>query len=92
MAMNPTDLSPRERRALSDLAAKSQDETLRTAVTAYLERSAKKSASDGAVRSEQERERAFLESAGGWDDMDVDAWLEEIYTQRLQSVRRAPEL
>ena len=90
MAMNPTDLSPRERRALSDLAAKSQDEALRTAVTAYLERSAKKSEPDGAAGSEQER--AFLESAGGWDDMDVDAWLEEIYTQRLQSVRRAPEL
>ena len=90
MTMNPADLSPRERRALSDLAAKSQDEALRTAVTAYLERSVKKSEPDGAAGSEQEH--AFLEAAGGWDDMDVDAWLEEIYTQRLQSARRAPEL
>ena len=90
MTMNPADLSPRERRALSDLAAKSQDKALRTAVTAYLERSAKKSASDGAAGSEQEQ--AFLEAAGGWDDMDVDTWLEEIYARRLQSSRRAPEL
>lgn len=90
MTMNPADLSPKERRALSDLAAKSQDEALRTAVTAYLERSAEKSEPDGAAGSEQEH--AFLEAAGGWDDMDVDTWLEEIYAQRLQSSRRAPEL
>ena len=80
MTMNPTDLSPRERRALSDLAAKSQEEASRAAVTAYLERSAKKSETNGAAESKQEH--AFLEAAGGWDDMDVDAWLEEIYTQR----------
>lgn len=56
MAIKPTDLSLEEQRVLSELAAKSQDKALRVAVSASLERSAKKPESNRVPRSEQERE------------------------------------
>jgi hypothetical protein len=40
MAINLPDLSTEDQQALSELATKSQDETLRQAVNSYLERAA----------------------------------------------------
>ncbi len=91
MAINPTDLSPEDQRALSEIAAKSKDEALRQAVNSYLERSRESSQSNGPPDSEHEREQAFLRAAGAWHDMDTDKLIEEIYEQRLRQTRPEPK-
>ena len=92
MTINPTDLSPEDQQVLSELADKSQDEALRGAVSAYLERSGKSSGPNGVQNSKEERKAAFRSVAGAWSDMDVDTWLEEIYASRSRSSRPLPEL
>ena len=97
MATDPNDirLSPADRQilaALVDRSGKELSEALREAVTFYLDRSAPTSKVNGAQDSENKREQAFLRAAGAWADIDTDALLEEIYTQRLRSTRPEPQL
>ncbi len=51
MAINPPDLSAEDQQVLSELAAKSQDETLRQAVNSYLERVAQLEEEDDGLDS-----------------------------------------
>jgi hypothetical protein len=96
MATDPNDirLSPADKQvlaALVDRSGKELSEALREAVTLYLDRSAPTKA-NGAQDSENKRAQAFLRAAGAWADVDTDALLEEIYTQRLRSTRSEPQL
>lgn len=92
MEIDATKLSQMEKQSLSALAEKSGDDGVRAAVDAYLERGDEPAEPNGAAKSDQAREQAFREAAGGWADMDVDTWLKAIYDQRLRSSRPAPEL
>jgi len=97
MATNPNDirLSPADKQVLATLvdgSGKELSEALREAVTLYLDRSAPTSKANGAQDSENKCEQAFLRAAGAWADVDADALLEEIYTQRLRSTRPEPQL
>ena len=92
MAINPTSLAPEDLQTLSDLADKSEDEALREAVDAYLERSAEHASVNDQKMSKEERKAAFRRVAGAWSDMDVDAWLEDVYASRSRSSRPVPEL
>jgi hypothetical protein len=96
MATDPNDirLSPADRQVLATLvdgSGKELSEALQEAVTLYLDRSAPTEA-NGVQDSENKREQAFIRAAGAWADMDTDALLEEIYTQRLRSTRPEPQL
>jgi hypothetical protein len=92
MAINHADLGPEDLQTLSELAEKSEDEVLREAVHAYLERSSGRASANGRQLSKAERKAAFRRVAGVWSDMDVDAWLENIYASRDRSSRPVPEL
>ena len=91
---NDIQLSEEHKQRLAEVAEKNGQpwQDLIDAALAHLEHAATSSEPDGTSKSEQEREQAFLEAAGGWADMDVDTWLEEIYDQRLRSSRPAPKL
>jgi hypothetical protein len=97
MATNPNNihLSQEDKKVLADLvdeSGKELSEALQEAVTLYLERLAPPSKANGEQSLENERERAFLQAAGTWADVDTDTLLAEIYAQRLRSPRPEPQL
>lgn len=96
MTINPSDiqLSEEQKQRLAKLAEKNGQpwENVVDAMLNQFEHAKPASPSNGATKSDQEREQAFLEAAGGWADMDVDTWLEDIYEQRHQSSSPPPEL
>ena len=78
---------------LVDESGKALSDALREAVTIYLlERSTSTSKPNGTQDARDEREQAFLRAAGTWADVDTDALLEEIYSQRLRATRPEPQL
>lgn len=89
MATNPSNLDTEDLQTLAELAEKSEDEALRKAVNAYLERSAERTSTNGQQLSKAERKAAFRRVAGAWSDMDVDAWLEDVYASRSRSSKWA---
>jgi hypothetical protein len=95
MTIKPSDiqLSEEHKQRLAQVAEKNgqQWEDLVEAMLNRLEQTTPAPQSNGTAKSEQEREQAFLEAAGGWADMDVDTWLEDIYEQRNQSSSPPPE-
>jgi predicted HD phosphohydrolase len=96
MTINPSDiqLSEEHKQRLAKVAEQNGQpwEDVVDAMLHQLEHAKLASQSNGATKSDQEREQAFLEAAGGWADMDVDTWLEDIYEQRQQSSSPPPEL
>jgi hypothetical protein len=98
MATNPNNihLSQEDKQVLADLVDESGrelSEALQEAVTLYLERLAPTSnKANGEQNFENERERAFLQAAGTWADVDTDTLLAEMYAQRLRSPRPEPQL
>lgn len=96
MTIKPHDmqLSEEHKQRLAKLAERNGQpwEAVLETLLNQLEQAAPASPSNGAPKSAQEREQAFLDAAGGWADMDVDTWLEDIYEHRQQSSSPAPEL
>ena len=77
---------------LVDESGKALSDALREAVTIYLSERSTATQPNGTQDARGEREQAFLHAAGTWADVDTDALLEEIYSQRLHATRPKPQL